>query len=474
MIQLQTQLSGAAQASVAPAAPPDVGGAGGFPATFAAVPSGLAAQVGPIQEARPADDPPETGLQPAAEAALPFFWHGAAAMMAQPDPDSAPAGVPGQPAPVPIREISPGRAHSSAGAAPLPPDASGGTAALPAVAGAGPAEQAGPGVVEETAIGHPPSATLPDPARSGRADPPPADPASKADPRRMESLLAMAWQAGVASPLPSGPDLPLPEKAQPSQPTTLPPAGAEDSPAPAPVAAERGAILLQTPAKPQPLADGAVAPPGRPQDMAPPPKPQGAPASIAPAKPAPAAPETPPAPGLAEATADPQPDPIADLRETTGPAPLPLARITATPAALASTSAAPPRPLAATLIGFAHDPAQGTLELSLAPEELGRLRMSLVQEGDMVRVMLMAERPETLDLMRRHAEQLSQEFRQAGFSGATLGFGQWGSGGGTGGSDQSQHQRPAETPPQRFEPASHPAPQHAKSAATAAGLDLRL
>jgi len=67
-----------------------------------------------------------------------------------------------------------------------------------------------------------------------------------------------------------------------------------------------------------------------------------------------------------------------------------------------------------------------TVELALAPEELGRLRVTMTQDGDTIRVTLIAERPETLDLLRRHADQLGQEFRQAGFASASFTFGQWG------------------------------------------------
>ncbi len=75
-----------------------------------------------------------------------------------------------------------------------------------------------------------------------------------------------------------------------------------------------------------------------------------------------------------------------------------------------------------------HSPAakNGPIELVLNPSELGHLRFEIHQKGENVQVVLSAERPETLDLLRRNGEQLAIEFRNAGFSGASLSFGQWG------------------------------------------------
>jgi hypothetical protein len=66
------------------------------------------------------------------------------------------------------------------------------------------------------------------------------------------------------------------------------------------------------------------------------------------------------------------------------------------------------------------------VEVILSPDELGRVQLNFRVEGDGMRVFVTAERPETLDLLRRHSDQLSLELRQAGYSGASLSFGQWG------------------------------------------------
>lgn len=153
---------------------------------------------------------------------------------------------------------------------------------------------------------------------------------------------------------------------------------------------------------------------------------------------------------------------------------LALAQITATPSAMFAAMAIAPnaKPLGPALVDLVRDAGQGTVELSLAPQELGHLRMSLMQDGEVVRVLLTAERPETIELMRRHADQLVQEFRQAGFLGATLSFGQWGSGGG-GAQPVPQAGPPA---PEIPETAGLPAPQSPgpQLAQSASGLDLRL
>ncbi|MDT8858000.1 flagellar hook-length control protein FliK [Paracoccaceae bacterium Fryx2] len=139
------------------------------------------------------------------------------------------------------------------------------------------------------------------------------------------------------------------------------------------------------------------------------------------------------------------------------------------PTRRAEAQALPPT-VAPALIEAVRQSPGGPVELTLAPEELGRLRMTLHQDGDSIRVTLLVERAETLDLLRRHGDQLWQEFRQAGFTGGSLSFGQWG------GQGTRNH------PPQSADAPPDPAP-HASAAPPAAtpartvgdtGLDLRM
>ncbi|GGD22954.1 flagellar hook-length control protein FliK [Sinisalibacter lacisalsi] len=57
---------------------------------------------------------------------------------------------------------------------------------------------------------------------------------------------------------------------------------------------------------------------------------------------------------------------------------------------------------------------QRAVELRLQPEELGRVSLSMSQEGAQLQVTLVAERSETLDLMRRHIDILGEELRRLG------------------------------------------------------------
>ncbi|MCF6233677.1 MAG: flagellar hook-length control protein FliK [Rhodobacteraceae bacterium] len=60
------------------------------------------------------------------------------------------------------------------------------------------------------------------------------------------------------------------------------------------------------------------------------------------------------------------------------------------------------------------------IEIALNPEELGRVRMVLSTTELGVTVSIVAERVETLDLMRRHIDQLAKEFRELGYQ--NIGF----------------------------------------------------
>lgn len=114
----------------------------------------------------------------------------------------------------------------------------------------------------------------------------------------------------------------------------------------------------------------------------------------------------------------------------------------------------------------------GGVDVLLQPEELGHVKFQIQQHGETVRILLSAERPETLDLLRRHSDQLLQEFRQSGFSQASLNFSQWG-----------QNQRSPTPPPELVaafdadfvEPPPTPRPiSTAAVAPSGQGLNLRL
>ncbi|MFN3971524.1 MAG: flagellar hook-length control protein FliK [Gemmobacter sp.] len=124
--------------------------------------------------------------------------------------------------------------------------------------------------------------------------------------------------------------------------------------------------------------------------------------------------------------------------------------------------------LPATLITAWKDAGPGRIEIALAPEELGRLTIAVTGEGDGLRIAITADRPETLDLLRRHADQLLADLRQGGMGGALLSFG------GGGGQGRSREGQGAESPAAPAQPApirlvAHPPPPHGHAA-----LNLRL
>ncbi len=66
----------------------------------------------------------------------------------------------------------------------------------------------------------------------------------------------------------------------------------------------------------------------------------------------------------------------------------------------------------------------GQIELTLSPEELGRVRMTLVPSVEGMMVNIQADRDETLEMLRRNIESLASEFRDMGYSDVSFAFGQ--------------------------------------------------
>lgn len=80
---------------------------------------------------------------------------------------------------------------------------------------------------------------------------------------------------------------------------------------------------------------------------------------------------------------------------------------------------------------------EGQMEITLVPEELGRVRLTMTPSEAGMAVTIMAERPETLELMRRNIELLARDLSSQGFENLSFSFG--GSGADTGGSMPDQH-----------------------------------
>lgn len=100
--------------------------------------------------------------------------------------------------------------------------------------------------------------------------------------------------------------------------------------------------------------------------------------------------------------------------------------------------------------------ASDRIDIALTPDDLGRLHLSMTEEDGQLRVAMAAERPETLDLMRRTADLLAQDLRAAGYDDVVFTF--------DGGGSRDGHQDPPVAYPQdRSASASQhtPAPIHA-------------
>jgi hypothetical protein len=130
------------------------------------------------------------------------------------------------------------------------------------------------------------------------------------------------------------------------------------------------------------------------------------------------------------------------------------------------SDAADPRAIAAQLgDAFVSALPDGAVEISLRPEELGRVRLVLSPDAGGLTVTLAAERPETLDQMRRAIDTLAADLRDLGYAGLNFRFDRSGHPGG-------RPSRPAADPAAMAEIAPAAAADRA-AAGMAAGLPLR-
>lgn len=153
----------------------------------------------------------------------------------------------------------------------------------------------------------------------------------------------------------------------------------------------------------------------------------------------------------------------ADGMVALGPAP---ASVVAAPGAPTLPSAPPP--IATQVLQGLSLHQDGTTEITLSPEELGTVRLRLrpdSRDHERMVVMLSFDRPETLDLFRRHGEQLAEAIRSAGYAGVDIGFDQ----GGEARPDFSDTRNSGDNAPHDPDP-----PPPAPRSPTGAALDLRL
>lgn len=81
------------------------------------------------------------------------------------------------------------------------------------------------------------------------------------------------------------------------------------------------------------------------------------------------------------------------------------------------------RPVATMLAERVAGASSGRLDVRLSPEELGKLQISFLQDETGLNVVIRADRPDTLDLLRRHISQFTQDLRDQGYEEVTIFFG---------------------------------------------------
>jgi len=127
-------------------------------------------------------------------------------------------------------------------------------------------------------------------------------------------------------------------------------------------------------------------------------------------------------PGLADVqTADQPVDPIAPVHGEVHTATRPGTGAPAGPTTLAAAQAAPPQVLQVS--AAIRSSSDAIFDIHLSPAELGKVRISLTPSDNGILVNVLADRPETLDLLRRHADQLEQDFRELGYENTAFSFG---------------------------------------------------
>lgn len=115
-------------------------------------------------------------------------------------------------------------------------------------------------------------------------------------------------------------------------------------------------------------------------------------------------------------------------------------------------------------------------EIALSPEELGRVRLRMHSSDGVLHVSVLVERPETLDLMRRHLSELGQEFAREGYADVSFSFEQAGGDTGSGPEDGAPNSAdaPVRTIGTQADTTPQPPSDRAPRKTVAGTLDLRL
>ena len=130
-----------------------------------------------------------------------------------------------------------------------------------------------------------------------------------------------------------------------------------------------------------------------------------------------------------------------------------------------------PRMIGRQMAEALHRLPGGPVEISLNPEEPGKVRLNLLAGESGITVHVLAERSETLDLMRRHIDQLARELQSLGYENIAFGFAE--------GKSQNNHDHAGNKNPQSSSanplPGKVADPEMTRlSLGATSGLDLRL
>lgn len=128
------------------------------------------------------------------------------------------------------------------------------------------------------------------------------------------------------------------------------------------------------------------------------------------------------------------------------------------------------RHVAQQLADVARQMPDRPVELALNPEELGRVRLTFTTTDGGIHIAVMAERGETMDLLRRHIESLAQEFREMGYKDVNFEFSQNGQNDAQNGDADTQNN----SEPDAAHAQTQPLAPIQLSLEPSVGLDLRL
>lgn len=154
-------------------------------------------------------------------------------------------------------------------------------------------------------------------------------------------------------------------------------------------------------------------------------------------------------------------------------APVTIDRSTALDRPSSILPTAEPRPIARQVAEASVQIRDGTIELQLSPDELGRVRLTMNAGEAGLQVQIGADRPETLELLRRNIALLGEEFAEMGLGTAAFSFGEAGQDGGQGSSTPVDGQLFPDQG-EATEVALSAAPTPASTNTDSARLDIRL